>query len=1014
MDGWDAGAAAQEAEGADGAGTEDAALTLAQELLRAGRHEDAQDTYMRLLARVPGHPQALHHLGLIAHRRGAHEDAAGFIARAIAGRPAYVEALSNLAAVFRALKRPDDALKAAGRALAIDPGFAQAHSNQGAALEDMGRLEDALAAYRCAGALNPGFVEAFANAANALRKLGRFEEALAVCAQAARARPDAAEPHYAQGRALKDLGRLDDAIEAFRRALALRPDFVEARVALGNALQARGACEEAAAAYRAALVVAPGLADAHANLGAALEQLGRLDEAMACYARAVDLDPSLLHVKIWLHHKRRILCDWSGIEAEEAELLRLIDAPGVEADPFALLSMATSPAQQLRAAKAASKAIKSRKIDFGPRPAPHPAGKLRVGFLSNDFGRHATALLAAQLFELIDRSRFELFAYSHGRDDRSAMGARLRAAFDAFVDICDLSDEDAARRVHADGIEILIDLKGHTNGARLAIMATRPAPAQASFLGFPGTTGADFIDYAVADAVVAPLAQADDFSEKLVHLPHCYQPNDATRPIAEAAPTRAECGLPERGFVFCCFNNSYKLTPAFFDIWMRLLNARPDSVLWLVESNARARDNLRGQAQRRGVAPERLVFAQKLASPEHLARHRLADLFLDTLPYGAHTTASDALWAGLPVLTCLGETFAGRAAASLVYAVGLPEMVASSPADYERRALELSAGEGGELRAIREKLAAARLRAPLFDAPRYARAFEGALLAMWEVHAAGEPPRALAVADASDPAPAPARLKRVPYDACPLCGCSDAPQVLGADCTRHALYQPALPPTMEWRECVGCGHVFTDGWFDAAACEVIFSKTHPGQTVGYDMERQRLVSARMVERVARRVASGRWLDVGFGSGSLLFTAQEWGFVPVGIDLRAKNVETLASLGIESRRAPIEELEGEATFDVVSMADVLEHMPFPRKGLDAARKLLRPGGALFASMPNMDSMLWRLLHANGVNPYWGEIEHYHNFSRERLYALLREHGFTPVDYAVSERYRACMEVIALRG
>ncbi|WP_395667036.1 tetratricopeptide repeat protein [Methylocella sp.] len=986
-------------------------LALAQELLRAGRGEAAEALYRARLAAAPRDPLCLHHLGLIAHGRGAHEEAAELVAEAVAARPAYVEALSNLSAILRALKRPGEALATAERALLFDGDFAQGHSNRGAALEDLGRLDEALEAYRRAHALNPAFVEAAVNAAHVLRRLGRPFEALALCESVAAARPDAADPCFALGVILKELGRPGPAAEAFRRAVALRPSFAEAYVNLGDALQGRRAYEAAAEAYAEALRLRPDLAAAHANLGAAMERLGRLDEAVASYARALQIDPGLTRVRSWLHHKRRILCDWDGLAAEEAELLARADA-GERLDAFSPLSLATSPAQQLEIARSAARDVPGRPLDFGPPPPRDIKGRLRVGYLSNDFGRHATAVLAARLFELHDRARFETFAYSHGPDDRSEMGLRLRAAFDHFIDVSDLSDEAAARRIHADGVDVLVDLKGHTAGARLSILAMRPAPVQASFLGYPGTTGADFIDYAIVDPVVAPRALDAAFSEKLVRLPHCYQPNDPTRRIAEPAPTRAQCGLPDEGFVFCCFNNSYKLTPAFFDVWMRLLSATPGAVLWLLDSNPRAVDNLRREAERRGVDPQRLVFAPKLAGAEHLARHRLADLFLDTLPYNAHTTASDALWAGLPVLTCIGETFAGRAAASLLHAVGLPELVAPSLDVYERMALRFAHEGAGELREFRSRLAAGRLTAPLFDAPGYARDFEAALCAMWDLHSAGETPRAIDVAGGEAPTK-PTLVSRTPYVACPLCGGENIPLVLGADCTRHALYQPALPSVMNWRECGDCGHVFTDGWFDEAACEIVFSKTHPGQSVGHDMERKRPIAGRMVERVARHVGEGRWLDVGFGDGSLLFAAEEWGFTPVGLDLRADNVATLRSLGYEAHCASVETIEAHEPFDVVSMADVLEHMPFPRQGLEAARRLLRPGGALLLSMPNMEAMTWRLLHANKVNPYWGEIEHYHNFSRRRLYALLREHGFEPAEYAVSERYRVCMEVIARR-
>lgn len=993
------------------------ALGRAQELLRVGRLAEAEVAYRRVLAGAPGHPLCLHHLGLIAHRRGDHAEAVELLSAALAARPDYVEAMSNLGAVFRALGRSAAALTATERALRIRPDFAEAHSNRGAALEDLGRLPEALEAYRRAMGINPVFVEPAVNAANVLRKLGRLAEAVAACEDIVAARPDAGEPLFRLGSILKDMRRESDAVEAYRRALVLRPDFAECHVGIGNVLQTQGDYEGALEAYARAIALRPAMADAHVNRGAALERLGRLAEAIESYRRAVELDPKQTAVRVWLHHKRRAICDWRGLEEEEEALLRLVEGGGAQgANPFALLSMAATARQQLACTCAAAGELRSKPFDFGPRLPREADAKLRVGFLSSDFCRHATALLAVQLPELIDRARFELLAYSNASDDGSEIGARMRSAFDRLVDIRAMSDEEAARRIHDDGVDVLIDMKGFTAGARLEVMALRPAPVQASFLGFPGTTGADFIDYVLADPIVAPMERQADYSENIVHLPHCYQPNDATRRIAELTPTRAQCGLPDAGFVFCCFNNSYKLTPAVFDVWMRLLAACPGGVLWLLDSNALMRENLRSEAQARGVDPDRLVFAPKTASADHLARHRLADLFLDTLPYNAHTTASDALWAGLPVLTCAGETFAGRVAASLLCAVGLPELVTTSLAEYERLALDLACGDPARLRGIRGRLNAGRLTSALFDAPRYVRNFEAALTRMWEIHASGQAPRPFAVGEAGEPTAVEApTLRRVPYHACPLCGGADIPVALQADCTRHALYQKAIPAVMNWRECGQCGHVFTDGWFDEAAANVIFAKTHANQMVGHDMERQRLVSARIVERVARRApAGGDWLDIGFGNGSLLFTAEEWGYVPVGLDLREANVAALKTLGYEAHRLPVEALEQPARFSVVSMADVLEHMPFPRCGLAAAHRLLRPGGALFLSMPNLDNMVWRLLHANGVNPYWGEIEHYHNFSRRRLYALLGESGFEPVEYAVSERYRVCMEVVAIRS
>ncbi|MBO0733447.1 MAG: tetratricopeptide repeat protein [Methylocapsa sp.] len=991
-------------------------LAGALEFFRAGRLDEAQEAYRQVLAREPNHPLCLHHLGLIAHQRGEHAAAEALIESALSAKPDYAEAMSNLAVVRRTLGDKHGSLAAAKQAVMFAPALAQAHSNLGNALEDLGWLDAALAAYRKAAALSPAFVEAHLNCAHILRRLGRTGEAAAACEGIISIRPDAAEPHFNLGNILKELRQPGKAADAFRRALALRPNFAEAHVNLGNLLQAQEDHAAAVEAYIQALALRPDLAEAHANLGAAYENRGELSKAIDCYRTSVKLNPDFLAVRAWLYHQRRQICDWDGIEAEEAEILSLLAQERNEAaHPFVTLSMGASALLQRQVAQKFVKKFEAPPF-VHERPEHNAARKLRIGYLSSDFCRHATALLMAELFERHDKSSYEIFAYSHGPDDRSELGRRLRDAFDIFTDISPMTDEEAARRVKEDRIDILVELKGFTKGARTGIAAQRPAPVQVSFVGFPGTMGADFIDYVIADPIVLPVDQQAFYNEKIVHLPHCYQPNDTKRLIADLTPTRAQCGLPEQGFVFCSFNNTYKITPKFFTIWMRLLKETPGSVLWLLDANGFVKDNLRREAALRGVDPERLIFAPRLAPPEHLARHRLAGLFLDTLPYNAHTTASDALWAGLPVLTCMGETFAGRVAASLLQAAGLPELVTRSAAEYEALALHL-AREPEVLQALRHKLAGNRLSAPVFDILNYTRAYEAALRRMWEIWANGSEPQSFTIAPGSQRALAETAkppIARIAYRACPLCDGSDFPAVIAADCSKHPIYHPRLPPVMNWLECRNCGHVFTEGYFDGEALALVFAKTQPCQTVGYDMERQRPVSARIVERIARHMPEGYWLDAGFGNGSLLFTAQEWGYTPIGLDLRAENVRALKLLGIEAHCQPIEALDHDSRYSIISMADVLEHIPFPKMALAAAHGLLREGGVLFLSMPNMDSMIWQLLHANGINPYWAEIEHYHNFSRGRLYDLLAQHGFRPAEYNVSKRYRACMEVIAIKG
>jgi predicted O-linked N-acetylglucosamine transferase (SPINDLY family) len=373
---------------------------------------------------------------------------------------------------------------------------------------------------------------------------------------------------------------------------------------------------------------------------------------------------------------------------------------------------------------------------FQHHAAPR-AGRLRVGYLSSDFYDHATAYLMAELVERHDRDRFEVYGYSYGADPGGDMRARLVSAFERFTDIDALAHRDAAARIRADDIDILVDLKGHTHRARPKILAFRPAPVQVNYLGYPGTMGAPFIDYIIADDFIVPRDRQMLFAEKLAYLPDCYQPNDTQRDIA-ATPSRVECGLPAQGFVFCGFNNSFKITPAFFAIWMRLLQQVPGSVLWLLESNALVRRNLTAAAVTAGVDPARLVFAPILPHGQHLARHRVADLFLDTLPCNAHTTASDALWAGLPVLTCVGETFAGRVAGSIVRAAGLPELVTTSPRDYEALALKL-AHEPARLNDIRSRLGAGRENLPLFDMAKRTRDLESIYARMAEIWRSGQP-----------------------------------------------------------------------------------------------------------------------------------------------------------------------------------------------------------------------------------------------------------------------------------
>lgn len=634
-------------------------------------------------------------------------------------------------AAWDALERNDFrfAEAAAREALARAPEDAEALYLLGSTLLFEGRHADALDPLTRAAArlARRGVSYRLGHCHLALGDFRRAEEALR---RETAAHPESANAHNTLGVALINQGRNLEALAAF--AAALRADALHAEAAnnAGNVLHAIGRDEEALPYLQSAVTAQPGLADAHHNLGLVLHALKRYEEAVTAFGRALEIEPRKPYALGSLVWSKLHACDWGTLPAEVARLREQV-REGIPASPFTLLAVSDSPAEQRRCAELHVRetlAARPAPLSGGERPA---RSRLRLAYLSADFHQHATAQLTARLFELHDRGRFEVIGVSYGPDDGSAARARLKRAFDRFVDVIDLSDEQAARRLRELEVDIVIDLKGLTANARLGILAHRPAPVQVTWLGYPGTTAAPFIDYVLADETVIPPGEQRFFSEKVVYLPDTYQVNDATVRIAEPAPARGDARLPRDGFVFCCFNNTWKLSPPVFDAWMRLLAAVPGSVLWLLEPGEAARFNLELAARERGIDSSRLVFAPRAAHPEHLARHRLADLFLDTLPYNAHTTTSDALWAGLPVLTCAGTTFAGRVAAGLVRAVGLPELATRSLEEYEARALEL-ARDPARLGALRARLARNRATHPLFDNARACRNIEAAYLRMWE------------------------------------------------------------------------------------------------------------------------------------------------------------------------------------------------------------------------------------------------------------------------------------------
>jgi predicted O-linked N-acetylglucosamine transferase (SPINDLY family) len=760
----------------------DARLQSALRLQQAGRLNEAADIYTQVLREQPRHFDALHGLGIIRYQTGRLEEAERLIGeaasvnpnaanafynracllhrlnrldealicfdRAVAIKPDYIEALVNRSMVLATLKRHDAALASLDAVVALRPNIAEAWNNRGAALFALGRHQDALASYERASTLKPEYAEAWKNRAIALVLLQRIDDALAAFERASSLVPRDADLQLRRADLLFQLNRHRDAARGYEAYLALKPDDAGASNRRGLALQQERRLPDALACYDKAIALAPGDTAARLNRANLLFEMERFDDAAKDYQAVRDGDPNCpAYVTGYMTLCRLHGCDWSRLDEERPRIGALVEAGQFVLDPIGNIILFEQPAKQMDFARVWA----TQKYPAAPVPLwrgeAYRHDKIRVAYLSADFRTHATALLMAGVFEAHDRSRFETTAISFSADDKSPMRARLEAGFDRFIDVRTIGDAEVAKQLRDLEIDIAVDLKGYTQEGRPGILAHRPAPLQAQYLGYPGTMAAEYYDYVIADPIVIPDEHRQFFSEQVAYLPDTYQCNDIKRAIAPRAPSRREAGLPENGFVFCCFNNNHKILPQMFDVWMRLLRQVDNSVLWLLQDNLAVVRNLSREAAARGVAPERLVFARRCMPADHLARQRLADLFLDTLPYNAHTTCSDALWAGLPVLTIEGTCFAGRVAASLISAHGVPELIAHSLSEYEALALKLAC-DPAALAAIREKVTRHRDTHALFDTVRFTRNLEAAYLAMWERHQRGERPQTFSIAPA--------------------------------------------------------------------------------------------------------------------------------------------------------------------------------------------------------------------------------------------------------------------------
>ena len=680
---------------------------LAYIAANTGNTERFHDLLLKVSQQLDCSPRALYYLGSSFLEKGYFDQAILHLERALKIAGDFFEALHDLATAQAQVGEKQLALQNYSKALHFKKDSCELHYNIARLYDDLKQLNAALVHYKQAVQIDPSYAEAWCNLGVDLAQMRRYEEAL----------------------------------QSYERALDLRPNDPTTWSNKGVALSAVKKLNEALSAYEKAIQLSPTYAQAWLNKASFLHDQKQYPQAIAAYEEALRLDPKLHFAAGEMLHAKMKICDWNNIDAEIDHLERSIEANQLTSSPFPVVVASSSEAINFKVAKlyAEDQFPAFVKPKFHVKDAEQ---KIRIGYFSNDYFNHATAFLMAELFELHNRKRFEIIAFSFSPDTQDVMQIRLKKNFDQFIDVSKMSDKEVAALSRELQVDIAVDLKGYTTGSRPGIFALGAAPIQINYLGYPGTMGADFIDYIVADEMLIPERNQKYFAEKIVYLKNSYQVNDSKRLISDRKFSRTEFFLPEDKFVFCCFNNNYKILPNTFDRWARILLKVPDSVLWLLADNLLAKQNLILQAKSRGIAKDRLIFAERMDLPEHLARHQLADLFLDTLPCNAHTTASDSLWAGLPVLTQLGETLAGRVAGSLLRAVGLPELVALNPDEYEELAVEL-AKSPLKLKKIKEKLAINRMSSPLFDASSFTREIEEAFIKIYERHQAGLPPENL-------------------------------------------------------------------------------------------------------------------------------------------------------------------------------------------------------------------------------------------------------------------------------
>jgi protein O-GlcNAc transferase len=868
--------------------------------------------------------------------------------------------------------------------------------------------------------------------AEALRLTGRLDAAVEAFKHAGET---GASPRswLVAGVLLTNERNIDEALKCLQRALAETPDSEDVLDALVTTLFNSSRHREGVEYARRQLLVSsnPTMMSRAALL---LQANDLYEESVDAFKRIMLLAPDDAAIIGSALVPSRFTCEWDWIELLQQKILACYERGDFAAPqeyPLTNLTWCADEACNLGVTSAYVTRMVGRVASPVVRPAAAPQQRIRVGYLSCDFRNHATMHLMAGLLEAHDRGRFEVFAYDYSSPDVSEYRQRFLNAVDHHVPIHSLTDQQAARRIADDRLDILFDLKLYTGGGRASILTYRPAAVQAAYLGFPGSAASPDIDYIISDRFVTPDSSAPYYTEKFCRLPHSYQCNDRRRFLAVQTRSRADYGLPDGKVVFGAFNQSYKIDRGSFSVWLRILKEVPDSVLWLLGQSPAAIAQLTRRAQLEDVDPARIIFAQFTQPIEHLSRLPQADAVLDALVCNGHTTTSDALWAGVPVITARGRHFASRVSESLLNAMELPELVASDPDDMVRIAKRIAADASYRIQ-LRERVAAKRLTAPLFDTTRFTRNFETAIELIVQRHREGLPPAHIDVperAPARDPVQyaVPSFTERVDalqsaYAGCPLCA-APSDTIGFAHCATQAAWHAPLPPAIEWQRCAGCGHVHTRHfWTAAGVAELARNAAVQSATEYAPLEARRAGWTTMVEKamamlggpaaVLNRPGKPVWVDVGSGDGSLVMAALDYGFAAIGLDTRTERVSRMQALGLSAMHHDFMTLRFELLPDVLSMNDVLAQLPQPREALRKAAQVLAPGGVLILSTPDITSSGWKLMESAQTNPYWSDLERFHVFNREKLLALLADAGFEIAHFSTG-RVPAQMEIYAVR-